>query len=110
APGRAECKGPLAGPARARHSEPFRLPRVLGWGNDVGPGRGASSVRRQRLGKAVGLVMSDGGGSCRSRSGSVGTVGLRAFGCLALMVLIGSSTAPAAKVAVREIPVGLIPL
>jgi drug/metabolite transporter (DMT)-like permease len=39
-----------------------------------------------------------------------GSVGLRAFGCLALMVLIGSSTAPAAKIAVREIPAGLIPL
>ena len=37
-------------------------------------------------------------------------MGLRAFGCLALMVLIGSSTAPAAKIAVREIPAGLIPL
>lgn len=35
---------------------------------------------------------------------------LRAFGYLALMVLIGSTTAPAAKFAVREIPVGLIPL
>src|SRR3954451_6473699 len=41
---------------------------------------------------------------------SSGSVGLRAFGYLALMVLIGSSTAPAAKIAVREIPVGLIPL
>lgn len=39
-----------------------------------------------------------------------GSAGFRAFGCLALMVLIGSSTAPAAKFAVREIPVGLIPL
>jgi drug/metabolite transporter (DMT)-like permease len=35
---------------------------------------------------------------------------LRAFGFLALMVLIGSSTAPAAKIAVRGVPVGLIPL
>lgn len=51
--------------------------------------------------------MSDDGGS---RSGSNGPVGFRAFGCLALMVLIGSSTAPAAKIAVREIPVGLIPM
>lgn len=42
------------------------------------------------------------------RSGS--SMGLKAFGCLALMVLIGSSTAAAAKVAVREIPAGLIPL
>jgi drug/metabolite transporter (DMT)-like permease len=63
----------------------------------------------ETLGKAVGFVMSDGGSSSREL-GSVGTVGLRAFGCLALMVLIGSSTAPAAKIAVREIPVGLIPL
>ena len=47
-------------------------------------------------------------GSSRVRAG--GSVGPRAFGCLALMVLIGSSTAPAAKIAVREIPVGLIPL
>src|SRR3954451_14623885 len=53
--------------------------------------------------------MSDGDGS-RPRSGLFATLGLRAFGCLALMVLIGSSTAPAAKIAVREIPVGLIPL
>jgi drug/metabolite transporter (DMT)-like permease len=45
-----------------------------------------------------------------SRVGSGSSVGLRAFGCLALMVLIGSSTAPAAKIAVKEIPVGLIPL
>src|SRR3954469_23521946 len=29
---------------------------------------------------------------------------------LALMVLIGSSTAPAAKFAVRELPIGLLPL
>jgi drug/metabolite transporter (DMT)-like permease len=36
--------------------------------------------------------------------------GWRAAGCLALMVLIGSSTAPAAKVAVRELPLGLVPL
>jgi drug/metabolite transporter (DMT)-like permease len=41
---------------------------------------------------------------------SGGRAGLRAFGCLALMVLIGSTTAPAAKIAVREVPVGLIPL
>jgi drug/metabolite transporter (DMT)-like permease len=37
-------------------------------------------------------------------------VSWRAFGFLAMMVLIGSSTAPAAKIAVREIPAGLIPL
>ncbi len=43
-------------------------------------------------------------------AGSGGGPGLRAFGWLALMVLIGSSTAPAAKIAVRELPVGLIPL
>ena len=47
-------------------------------------------------------------GSSRVRAG--GSVGLKAFGCLALMVLISSTTAPAAKIAVREIPVGLIPL
>jgi drug/metabolite transporter (DMT)-like permease len=45
-----------------------------------------------------------------SRAGAGGSVGLRAFGFLALMVLIGSSTAPAAKIAVKDIPVGLIPL
>ena len=54
--------------------------------------------------------MSDGEGGSRSTSGMGGGVGLRAFGCLALMVLIGSSTAVAAKVAVREVPVGLIPM
>jgi drug/metabolite transporter (DMT)-like permease len=37
-------------------------------------------------------------------------LGGRAFGFLALMVLIGSSTAPAAKIAVKGVPVGLIPL
>jgi len=42
--------------------------------------------------------------------GRSGGVGLRAYGCLALMVLIGSSTAPAAKFAVRELPVGLVPI
>ncbi len=41
---------------------------------------------------------------------AVKSVGSRAFGCLALMVLIGSSTPPAAKFAVRELPVGLIPI
>ena len=39
-----------------------------------------------------------------------GPVGWRAYGCLALMVLISSTTAPAAKIAVRELPAGLIPL
>jgi drug/metabolite transporter (DMT)-like permease len=37
-------------------------------------------------------------------------VDVRAFLYLALMVLIGSSTAPAARFAVRELPVGLVPL
>lgn len=36
--------------------------------------------------------------------------GFRAIGWLVLMVLIGSTTAPAAKIAVREVPAGLIPL
>jgi drug/metabolite transporter (DMT)-like permease len=49
-------------------------------------------------------------GSSGEGTGGPGSVGLRAFGCLALMVLIGSTTAPAAKIAVREVPVGLIPL
>ncbi len=49
-------------------------------------------------------------GSSGERAGGLGSAGLRAFGCLVLMVLIGSTTAPAAKIAVREIPVGLIPL
>jgi drug/metabolite transporter (DMT)-like permease len=49
-------------------------------------------------------------------SGSLGAghpvreVDLRAYVYLALMVLIGSSTAPAARYAVRELPVGLVPL
>lgn len=52
--------------------------------------------------------MSDGDGS----TGSTGRGGRdwSAYGFLALMVLIGSSTAPAAKFAVRELPTGLIPL
>jgi drug/metabolite transporter (DMT)-like permease len=37
-------------------------------------------------------------------------IDLTAYGFLALMILIGSSTAPAAKFAVRELPVGLLPL
>src|SRR5262249_30080878 len=37
-------------------------------------------------------------------------VNLRAYLLLALMVLIGSSTAPAARFAVRELPAGLLPL
>jgi drug/metabolite transporter (DMT)-like permease len=49
-------------------------------------------------------------GCSRAEAGGPGSVGLRAFGFLALMVLIGSSTAPAAKIAVRGVPVGLIPL
>ena len=49
-------------------------------------------------------------GSSSVRVVSPGPAGLRAFGCLALMVLISSTTAPAAKIAVREVPVGLIPL
>src|SRR3954462_13677135 len=36
--------------------------------------------------------------------------GLRAYLYVALMVLIGSTTAPAARYAVRELPVGLMPL
>ena len=66
-------------------------------------GSGPLSVRRETSGKAVGIVMAV-DGLARSRAG------LRAFGCLALMVLIGSSTAPAAKIVVREVPVGLVPL
>jgi drug/metabolite transporter (DMT)-like permease len=49
-------------------------------------------------------------GSSGVRGYGSGPAGLRAFGCLALMVLISSTTAPAAKIAVREVPVGLIPL
>jgi drug/metabolite transporter (DMT)-like permease len=49
-------------------------------------------------------------GSSGVRGSGAGSAGLRAFGCLALMVLIGSTTAPAAKITVREVPVGLIPL
>ena len=40
----------------------------------------------------------------------VGGIDPRAYVYLALMVLIGSSTAPAAKFAVRELPPGLLPL
>jgi drug/metabolite transporter (DMT)-like permease len=36
--------------------------------------------------------------------------GWRTYLCLTLMVLIGSSTAPAAKVALRGLPVGLLPV
>ena len=47
----------------------------------------------------------------RSSDGGPGReVDLRAYLYLALMVLIGSSTAPAAKFAVRELPAGLLPL
>jgi drug/metabolite transporter (DMT)-like permease len=49
-------------------------------------------------------------GSSSGRLGLGGSLGGRAFGFLALMVLIGSSTAPAAKIAVKGVPVGLIPL
>ena len=38
------------------------------------------------------------------------SAGLGAFACLGLMVLIGSSTAVAAKFAVRELPLGLVPI
>ncbi len=54
------------------------------------------------LGKAVGPVM--------AAESSAGSAGVRAFGCLAMMVLISSSTAAAAKIAVRELPLGLVPL
>lgn len=42
--------------------------------------------------------------------GGPGHLDLRAITYLSLMVLIGSSTAPAARYAVRELPVGLVPL
>ncbi|MFO0949906.1 MAG: DMT family transporter [Isosphaeraceae bacterium] len=48
-----------------------------------------------------------------SRTGSGGprrTVDVRAYVYLALMVLIGSGTAPSARYAVRELPLGLVPL
>lgn len=38
------------------------------------------------------------------------TIPLNAYVCLGLMVLIGSSTATAAKFAVKELPVGLLPI
>ncbi len=41
---------------------------------------------------------------------SAGSVSLRAFGYLGVMVLITSTTAAAAKFAVRELPLGLVPL
>ncbi|MCA1685103.1 MAG: hypothetical protein LC745_03795, partial [Planctomycetia bacterium] len=49
--------------------------------------------------------MSDGSSGERGRG-----IDLRAYGYLGLMVLIGSTTAPAAKFAVRELPAGLLPL
>ena len=49
--------------------------------------------------------MSDGSSAGRGRA-----IDPRAYGYLALMVLIGSSTAPAARFAVRELPAGLLPL
>jgi drug/metabolite transporter (DMT)-like permease len=59
-------------------------------------------------------VADDGGsgpGECVSVGGVAGRENdLRAYLYLALMVLIGSSTAPAARYAVRELPVGLVPL
>ena len=51
----------------------------------------------------------DDGGGCGSGSGGRGVEG-RAYVYLALMVLIGSSTATAAKFAVRDLPWGLLPL
>lgn len=53
----------------------------------------------------------DGGGSRAVVAGqTVREADARAYVYLALMVLIGSSTAPAAKFAVRELPAGLLPL
>jgi drug/metabolite transporter (DMT)-like permease len=52
----------------------------------------------------------DGLVAARVLPSSSSPVAWRAFGFLGLMVLIGSSTAPAAKIAVRGVPVGLIPL
>ena len=56
--------------------------------------------------------MSDGDGSSPAEpdGGSTATVDVRAYVYLVLMVLIGSSTAPSARYAVRELPVGLVPL
>ncbi len=51
--------------------------------------------------------MSDGSAEDGSRGPEVD---LRAYLYLALMVLIGSSTAPAARFAARELPPGLLPL
>ena len=45
-----------------------------------------------------------------AESGSGRTIPLDAYVCLGLMVLIGSSTATAAKFAVKELPVGLLPI
>jgi len=52
--------------------------------------------------------MSDSDGSCSG--GASPDIDLRAYIYLALMVLIGSCTAPAAKYAVRELPAGFLPL
>ena len=45
-----------------------------------------------------------------AEGGSGRTIPLNAYVCLGLMVLIGSSTATAAKFAVKELPVGLVPI
>jgi drug/metabolite transporter (DMT)-like permease len=47
------------------------------------------------------------GGASGAAGGSGGGAG--AFVCLTLMVLVGSSTATAAKLATRELPIGLLP-
>lgn len=55
--------------------------------------------------------MADGSdGSETGQADRVGGADSRAYLYLALMVLIGSSTAPAAKYAVAELPAGLLPL
>jgi drug/metabolite transporter (DMT)-like permease len=55
--------------------------------------------------------MGDGDCSGSVAAGRAGrAIDVRAYVYLALMVLIGSSTAPAAKFAVRELPAGFLPL
>ena len=54
-------------------------------------------------------MMSEGIAS-NAESGSGRTIPLNAYVCLGLMVLIGSSTATAAKFAVKELPIGLLPM
>src|SRR4051794_23691544 len=70
---------------------------------------GARSGRWVRRGKGGKVLMSEGMASS-VEGGSGRPIPLDAYVCLGLMVLIGSSTATAAKFAVKELPIGLLPM